>query len=219
MNRSLPSDFLRLLLLLAFCTFNVKANLIPNGDFENPGFTDTHVYLPNGNTSILPGWTVIDDGVGAQSYVMKNPPFGAIHTGSYAVTLNQGAGLTTTFAATAGTTYEVSFWAAGTGNTPLFPFLSPLDVTVGTATTSFSFPTYDLYENKKILFTASIDNPAVILKFFNPSSSGDTKAYSFDTVSVTSVPDAGSTLALLGFVLLIVPIVRKKMLASIEVHR
>lgn len=160
------------------------ANLITNGSFELPGTVTTYQFLANGDTTSITGWTVTDDGVGEQSYLMnKNRPGGTytsrVYDGLYAVALNQGAGIATTFPVTAGTTYTLSFYArkgTSTGYTPLEVSVAGENTVFGAITT-----TYQLFTHT---FTAATNDPAAVLRFSNTSPTPDYKTYDIDAVVV-----------------------------------
>ena len=159
------------------------ANLLSNGGFESPGTVTTYLFLSNNATSVT-GWTAIDDGVGERPYLMnKNRPGGnyaaRVVEGIYAMAINQGSGIKTTFPVTAGVTYTLSFQAEkGTtaGYTPLEVSVAGFNTTFSSVTGSFQLLTYT--------FTASSTNPAAELKFFNSSPTPDYKTYDIDAVVV-----------------------------------
>jgi uncharacterized protein DUF642/thrombospondin type 3 repeat protein len=161
----------------------MAANLLDNGSFESPGTVTTYLFLSNNATSVT-GWTVIDDGIGERSYLMnKNRPGGSytnrVVEGLYAMAINQGSGIKTTFPVTAGVTYTLSFQAQkGTtsGYTPLEVSVAGLNTTFTTITGNFQLLTYT--------FTASATNSAAELRFFNSSPAPDYKTYDIDAVVV-----------------------------------
>lgn len=161
----------------------MAANLLSNGGFESPGTVTTYQFLSNNATSVT-GWTVIDDGVGERPYLMnKNRPGGnytnRVVEGIYAMAINQGSGIKTTFPVTAGVTYTLSFQAQkGTtsGYTPLEVSVAGFNATFTTITGSFQLLTYT--------FTASATNSAAELRFFNSSPTPDYKTYDIDAVVV-----------------------------------
>ena len=174
-----------LLLLTAMLPLSstLAANLLSNGGFESPGTVATYLFLSNNATSVT-GWTAIDDGVGERPYLMnKNRPGGnytnRVVEGIYAMAINQGSGIKTTFPVTAGVTYTLSFQARkGTtaGYTPLEVSVAGFNTTYANVTGSFQLLTYT--------FTASSTNPAAELKFFNSSPTPDYKTYDIDAVVV-----------------------------------
>lgn len=161
----------------------MAANLLSNGGFESPGTVTTYQFLSNNATSVT-GWTVIDDGVGERPYLMnKNRPGGnytnRVVEGIYAMAINQGSGIKTTFPVTAGVTYTLSFQAQkGTtsGYRPLEVSVAGFNATFTTITGSFQLLTYT--------FTASATNSAAELRFFNSSPTPDYKTYDIDAVVV-----------------------------------
>jgi hypothetical protein len=159
------------------------ANLLNNGGFESPGTVTTYLFLSNNVTSVT-GWTAIDDGVGERPYLMnKNRPGGnytnRVVEGIYALAINQGSGIKTTFPVTAGVTYTLSFQArkgSAGGYTPLEVSVAGFNTTFPGVTGSFQLLTYT--------FTASASNPAAELRFFNSAPTPDYKTYDIDAVVV-----------------------------------
>lgn len=161
----------------------MAANLLSNGGFESPGTVNTFLYLSNNDTSVS-GWTVIDDGLGERPYLMnKNRPGGSysnrVVEGTYAMAINQGSGIKTTFPVTAGVVYTLSFQARK-GSTadyaPLEVSVAGFDTTFAGVTGSFQLLTYT--------FTANTTNLAAELSIFNSSSTPDYKTYDIDAVVI-----------------------------------
>lgn len=191
---------------LAATAAPARANLITNGGFETPGFAGfpDYRYLPNGDTSIT-GWTVTSDGIGEEAFWAKAPSY-TVLDGSYAVFLNQGSTIETTFAVTAGTTYTLTFgyFAGAPGNQADY---LPLGVEVAGFGTTFTDATFNSsYNTGTYQFTALVSNPAAVLRFSNPAGNpadpGVFAAYNIDAVSIVpaAVPEPGS-LALAGVAL------------------
>lgn len=175
------------IILLMLATMSLApvsaANLLGNGSFESPGTVTTYQFLSNAATSVT-NWTAIDDGIGERPYLMnKNRPGGnyisRVIEGTYAMAINQGSGIKTTFPVTAGVTYTLSFQARkGTAGG-----YTPLEVTVAGFNTSFN----NISNNFQLLsytFTAGASNAAAELKFFNSSPPPDYKTYDIDAVVV-----------------------------------
>lgn len=159
------------------------ANLLNNGGFESPGTVTTYLFLSNNATSVT-GWTAIDDGVGERPYLMnKYRPGGSytdrVYDGTYALAINQGSGIKTTFPVTAGVTYTLSFQARK-GTTAGF---TPLEVSVAGFNTAFS-NVGGSFQLLSYTFTASASNAAAELRFFNSSPTPDYKTYDIDAVVV-----------------------------------
>lgn len=159
------------------------ANLLNNGGFESPGTVATYLFLSNNATSVT-GWTAIDDGVGERPYLMnKYRPGGSytdrVYDGTYALAINQGSGIKTTFPVTAGVTYTLSFQARK-GTTAGF---TPLEVSVAGFNTTFS-NVGGSFQLLSYTFTASASNAAAELRFFNSSPTPDYKTYDIDAVVV-----------------------------------
>ena len=161
----------------------MAANLLSNGGFESPGTVTTYLFLSNNATSVT-GWTAIDDGVGERPYLMnKNRPGGnytnRVVEGLYAVAINQGSGIKTTFPVTAGVTYTLSFQArkgTASGYTPLEVSVAGFNTTFASVTGSFQLLTYT--------FTATSTNSAAQLVFMNSSPTPDYKTYDIDAVVI-----------------------------------
>lgn len=159
------------------------ANLLSNGSFESPGTVTTYLFLSN-NAASVTGWTVIDDAVGERPYLMnKNRPGGnyanRVVDGIYALAINQGSGIKTSFPVTAGVTYTLSFQVrknTAVGYTPLEVSVAGFDTTFANVTGSFQLVSYT--------FTAGSTNSAAELRFFNSSPTPDYKTYDIDAVVV-----------------------------------
>ncbi len=162
----------------------MAANLLGNGGFESPGTVTTYKFLSNNDTTSVTGWTAIDDAIGERPYLMYKNRAGGNYTnrvfeGLYALAINQGSGIKTTFPVTAGVTYTLSFQARkGTtaGYTPLEVSIAGFNTTFASVTGSFQLLTYT--------FTASTTNPAAELRFFNSAPTPDYKTYDIDAVVV-----------------------------------
>jgi hypothetical protein len=162
----------------------MAANLLGNGGFESPGTVTTYKFLSNNDTTSVTGWTAIDDAIGERPYLMYKNRVGGNYTnrvfeGLYALAINQGSGIKTTFPVTAGVTYTLSFQARkGTtaGYTPLEVSVAGFNTTFASVTGSFQLLTYT--------FTASTTNPAAELRFFNSAPTPDYKTYDIDAVVV-----------------------------------
>ncbi len=161
----------------------MAVSLLGNGGFESPGTVTTYLFLSN-NAASVTGWTVTDNGVGERPYLMnKNRPGGSyanrVFEGNYALALNQGSGIKTTFPVTAGVTYTLSFQArkgSTAGYTPLEVSVADFNTTFANVTGNFQLLTYT--------FTANATNSSVELKFFNSSPTPDYKTYDIDAVVI-----------------------------------
>jgi hypothetical protein len=90
----------------------VSGQLVTNGDFESPGFTPSpeyyrYLHSDFGTQNFLTGWNFAGTVRFEGSYLMRRgvgyDPY--IPAGDYAVMLNEGALMTTSFSATAGQLY------------------------------------------------------------------------------------------------------------------
>ncbi len=174
-----------LLMLAAFVPLApaTAANLLSNGGFESPGTVTTYLFLSNNATSVT-GWAAIDDGIGERPYLMnKNRPGGSyanrVAEGSYALAINQGSGIKTTFPVTAGVTYTLSFQARKNSAASY----TPLEVSVAGFNTGFNNVSGN-FQLFSYTFTAGASNTAAELKFFNSSPTPDYKTYDIDAVVV-----------------------------------
>ncbi|PPD33038.1 MAG: hypothetical protein CTY19_09350 [Methylomonas sp.] len=161
----------------------LAANLLSNGGFESPGTVTTYLFLSNNATSVT-GWTAIDDGIGERPYLMNRYRPGGSYTnrvmeGTYALAINQGSGIKTTFPVTAGVTYTLSFQVRK-GSAGGY---TALEVAVAGFNTAFTSVTGS-FELRSYTFTATTTNPSAELKFFNSSPSPDYKTYDLDAVVV-----------------------------------
>lgn len=181
-------------------------SLLVNGDFELPGFSAPpyYRYMANGDSSTMTSWTVINDGIGEAPYLMHAgyPAYDAtgIPHGTYAVALNQGSGLRTTFPIVGNTIYELSFWVRpGEADGPGHFTPDPLAVQVAGVTANIP-PTSSGWSYHTLLFTTPSSDPAAVLEFLNPSPVGDFRGWAIDAVAVTTVvPEpAWGTLAMAG---------------------
>jgi hypothetical protein len=170
-----------LLLVLAPIAADAQ-NLLQNGDFESPGFSAPpfYRYLRNGDTTTLAGWIVIDDGSGEASFVGKTPAY-SVASGSYAVFLNQGSGMRTTFPVVSNTVYELSLSAWGSTNA------APLAVWL--AGVSHTFPVVEgRLSTYSVTFTAHTTDPQATLEIRNESPPPDFKQWGIDAVSIVEAP-------------------------------
>lgn len=192
------------LLILAGIAPHAHAALVVNGSFESPGFATPpyYRYLSDGDTSIT-GWTVGNDGIGEPPYWMNingGPNSGGnypVHDGFYAVAMNQGSSIGTTFPVVDGVMYDLSFWAMASSLLPP----DPLRVDVAGVSTFFSDPNgpaSGIFTQFHFIFTATTTDPAALLMFSNTSPVGDYKMYALDDVSITAVVPAPSAVLLLA---------------------
>ena len=162
----------------------IAANLLSNGGFESPGAVTTYQFLSNNDSTSVTGWTAIDDAVGEKPYLMYKNRSGGSYTnrvieGLYAVAINQGSGITTTFPVTAGVTYTLSFQSRK-GTTAGY---TPLEVSVAGFTATFPNVT-GTFQQFTYTFTASATDAAAVLMFMNTSPTPDYKTYDLDAVVV-----------------------------------
>ncbi|CAD6879026.1 hypothetical protein [Methylomonas albis] len=173
---------------LAMAVPAVQANLVANGNFEQPASLAAvpgYQYLPNNDTSVM-GWTSISDGIGEESYLMnKNRSNGSyvprVYEGIYGLALNTGNAIQTSVSLVAGTTYDLSFWARAnvSGASPLQIEIAGNSLTMANAVTFTQF----IYH-----FNASAADSSALLKFFNPSTSGGNRVWALDAISLEAAP-------------------------------
>jgi hypothetical protein len=160
--------------------------IISNGGFELPGLPNnqTQQHLTNGS-SFLPGWKVLDDGIGEPLFYAQRPLTEAAFDGGFGVMLNQGSGLTATFRAQPGSFYELALWVRPDDCrqcvTP-----APLRVTI--AGNVHFLPLVSGWSRQTIQFYAT--NSINTLELFNPSSTPDAKRFGVDAVSLTKLGGA-----------------------------
>jgi hypothetical protein len=173
---------------------SLYANLIANGDFESPGFntapdyrylTSTESFSPTLSIG-LPGWTTRDDQIGEPPYLARRPGYSnEVHHGDYAVLLNQGSAITTTFPTQRDRAYTLTFWLrpadAADNISP-----EPLRVRIAGLTTTFA--TIQGWTQRTFHFTAPSTDPAALLEFFNDSPAGDWRVWNLDDVLVKADP-------------------------------
>jgi len=163
-------------------------NLVLNGSFESPELPKTQPirYLNDGDT-FIPGWTVINDGIGERPYYAQGPNADAISSGNYGLLLNQGTGIKTTFRA------EPSFYELAvslhSGDCRLCVSPAPLRVTING--NSYTLPLRAGWSRQALQFYTT--NSINTLELLNESSPTDYKQFGLDDVSITKVQ--GSLLA------------------------
>lgn len=166
-------------------------NLVPNGDFESPGYSSPPFYRylanpSNGTPQLgapLPGWTVLDDGILEPPYLGKLPRYAnVVHHGSYGIALNQGSGIRTTFPADKGFTYQLEFWLRLQGSaTPM-----PLQVSVAGIITNF--PVTAEWTHHLMQFSAGATDTESVLQFDNISPIGTGLTIGLDEISLLKCP-------------------------------
>jgi hypothetical protein len=174
----------------SFYRASANDNLIANGGFESPGFNAPPDYRYLSSTESfsptlgidLTGWIARDDRIGEPPYLAKLPgSTNEVHRGDYAVLLNQGSAITTTFPTQRDRAYTLTFWlrpADAADNIPP----DPLRVRIaGLATT---FPTIQGWTQRTFHFTAPSTDTAAPLEFFNDSPVGDWRVWNLDDVMV-----------------------------------
>ena len=169
-----------------------KANLITNPGFETGDFT---------------GWTTSGFAVVSGTFFNLAP-----HSGNFQANLGNplvNGSITQTLATMAGQSYTIDFWLALPPGQPLNPFNSFV-VTWGGVTilnlhnfAGFAYTEYTFTE------TAASASTALHFEGSNPNLFGFS-GWALDDVSV-NVPDGGTTVSLLGFGLLGLAALRRKL--------
>jgi hypothetical protein len=180
-----------ILLVLAVAALSVaypaKANLITNGGFETGDFT---------------GWTAVgtEDVHGSVNSVSP-------HSGSFQALLINGS-LSQSVATTPSASYTIDFWLASSnqpGSTNSF-------IATWGGSTILSLTNQSTFGYTLYTFTKTASTASTALTFDFTSSTG---TWHLDDVSVNpaaaGVPDAGSTLPLLGFASLGLAALRRKL--------
>jgi hypothetical protein len=173
-------------------TQSARANLITNGGFETGDFS---------------GWTVM----GIDNDVVGNQPFTPPHSGNYQALFGYLPNSITSqnVATTPGSSYIVTFWLAADISHSGSPSFS---VNWGGSTIfNYVFPSGGSFGYTEYTFNVNALSAATPLQFQFNSIFGN--LFYLDDISVTpaNVPDGGSTVALLGFALLGVVVLRRKL--------
>jgi hypothetical protein len=166
-----------------------RANLITNGGFETGDFS---------------GWTVL----GTDNDVVGSNPFTAPHSGNFQALFGFGPNsITQNVTTTPGASYVLNFWLAAAVREGGSPFVS---VSWGGSTVFSDFLTSP-FGYTEYTFTVNASSPATQLQFQFFSIFGN--LFYLDDISVTpaGVPDGGSTVSLLGFALLGLAVLRRKL--------
>jgi protein with PEP-CTERM/exosortase system signal/uncharacterized protein DUF642 len=171
-------------------TQSARANLITNGGFETGDFS---------------GWTVLgtdNDVVGAQ-------PFTSPHSGNFQALFASGDNsISQNVTTTPGSSYVITFWLAADVSHGGSPSVS---VNWG-GSTIFSDSFTSSFGYTEYTFPVNALSPATQLQFQFSSIFGN--HFYLDDISVTGtagVPDGGSSVSLLGFALLGVAVLRRKL--------
>ena len=165
--------------------YPVRANLITNGGFETGDFT---------------GWKVIGL-ASVEGKIWGIPP----HSGNFQAFVVDRA-LSQSVATTPGVPYTITFFLAHSG----FPLFNSFSVSWG-GVTIFNLEDAQFFDYRKFTFNLTTSDPSTELLFeFNGRYFG---GWHLDDVSVNpvGVPDGGSTVSLLGFALLGLTALRRKL--------
>jgi len=191
-----------------FYRASANENLIANGDFEAPGFnaapdyrylTSTEAFSPTLGID-LTGWTTRDDRIGEPPYIAKLPGYtNEVHRGNYAVLLNQGSTIATTFPTERDRAYTLTVWlrpadpadpicCAAEGIADPADNIPPEPLRVCIAGFTTTFPPFHGWIQRTFGFTAPSTDPAARLEFFNDSPVGDWRVWNLDDVVVIADP-------------------------------
>ena len=185
--KALPKILLALTAVAALsAAYPAKANLITNPGFET------------GNTT---GWTAVG------SVLVLGTVQVAPHSGNFQARLGNSGGaagsLTQFLATTPGSSYTIDFWLANPLGTDNF-------VVSWSGAPILSLTNPGVFGYTEYTFTETASTASTSLSFVSP---GGGSIFFLDDVSVNpaSVPDAGSTLPLLGFASLGLVALRRKL--------
>ena len=164
-----------------------KANLIRNGGFETGDFT---------------GWTCTTAKTGSNLFVVAGEAHSGTYAASFGAYLADLDAMSQTFATIPGTLYHLSFWLK---NSPFQneEFRVTFDGLIVLDLVNFEELPYTQF-NFTCLATANL----MTLEFAGRN--GPSFTY-LDDVSVTAMPDGGSTVSILGCALLGLAAVRRKL--------
>jgi hypothetical protein len=178
-------------LLALGMTQSARANLVTNGDFETGDFTG---WTQSGNT----GFT------GVSGTFAGVPPHGGANQAFFGPVGSHGF-ITQDVATTAGGSYVIEFSLHNFGGTPSYFSVNWDGASIYSVTDSVGFD----YATFSVIVFASSALTALQFEFQQ-----DPSYFLLDDISVNragSVPDAGSTLPLLGFALAGLGILRRKL--------
>ena len=170
-------------------TQSARANLITNGGFETGDFS---------------GWTVF----GIDNDVVGANPFTSPHSGNFQALFASGDNsITQNVTTTPGSSYVISFWLAPNVRQGGLPSVSVNWGGSNIFSESFTSP----FGYTEYTFTVNALSSATPLQFQFSSIFGN--VFYLDDISVTpvGVPDGGSTVSLLGFALLGVAVLQRKL--------
>ena len=170
-------------------TQSARANLITNGGFETGDFS---------------GWTVF----GTDNDVVGAEPFTLPHSGKFQALFGfADNSITQNVTTTPGSSYVITFWLAPDVRQGGLPSVS---VNWG-GSTIFSDSLISPFGYTEYTFTANALSPATQLQFQFSSIFGN--LFYLDDISVTpaGVPDGGATVSLLGYALLGLAALRRKL--------
>lgn len=184
-----------------------QAITILDEGFEAPDITPKHFLMCGEDT--IPGWTVVDNGIGEATFLVDEQRFTDIapsiqFQGTQALVMNEGTSMATKISLVAGQSYHFSIFGYQGAQT----FDHALEIAIGSFATSLTFDPWQIsaVHERTFDFVAN-ESGEVDLIITNPETRTDYRQRVIDQITITtsigvtgaaSVPDGGATALLLG---------------------